>query len=104
IVPTGLENQWRSELNLRCGLEKVPNFEVRIVTFDQLPDIGANSPDFVVVDEAHQVIRGELFDEIRALTDPNRCANLLLLSATPVLGNEAGFHALLHLLDPVVYR
>ena len=66
-----------------------------------------------MVDKAHQLARwvGEparspaqkRFEALRTLvTDPR--TGLLLLSATPTLhSDEAGFQALLHLLDPVVY-
>jgi len=103
IVPKAIESQWRSELRLRCGLDKFRDLTVDLVTYDRLLKAELGSPDFVVIDEAHRVIRGDLLEKICELTDPNRCPNLLLLSATPVLGNETGFHLLLHLLDPVLY-
>lgn len=103
IVPEGIERQWRSELRLRCGLEKFPYLQIDIISYGRVLRSDLGSLDFIVIDEAHRVIQGEIFDEIRRLTEPNLCPNLLLLSATPVLGNEAGFHAILHLLDPVLY-
>ena len=42
----------------------------------------------------------QIIERIKSLSIPEKCPGLLLLSATPVLGNEAGFLGLLHLLDP----
>jgi superfamily II DNA or RNA helicase len=66
-------------------------------------DFARACPDFVIVDEAHtctQLATGKQlrYELLRRLADnPDR--HLVLLSATPHSGNEAGFYKLLGLLD-----
>ncbi|MCP6406915.1 hypothetical protein NL481_28345, partial [Klebsiella pneumoniae] len=62
------------------------------------------APDILIVDEAHHLVgveAGPLASasaKLRVLAD--QAPVLLLLSATPALGDEARFLALLNLLDP----
>jgi ATP-dependent helicase HepA len=111
LVPGHLVRQWEAELAHRFRLAPFLGRSVRVLPHDaDLPKTEAVG--LVVVDEAHQLARwvGEparsparkRFEVIRTLvTDPR--TRLLLLSATPTLhSDEAGFQALLHLLDPVV--
>ena len=63
--------------------------------------------DLLVVDEAHHLTRAGAADsstleQLAQLAHGAR--EVLLLSATPVRSNEAGFLDLLHLLDPANYR
>ncbi|GFO65881.1 hypothetical protein GMPD_38000 [Geomonas paludis] len=60
------------------------------------------------MDEVHQLVKGinlrnpsARFEMVREAA--HRAERLLLVSATPVFGNEASFLAMLHLLDPVIY-
>ncbi len=61
--------------------------------------------DLLVVDEAHHLSReGVDSQTYRSIAAAAISAErVLLLSATPVLHNEAGFLAMLHLLDPDTY-
>lgn len=106
IVPEGLVSQWTKELRDRCQVSsELYGHSVEVIAYSEALDWQGNSPDFIIVDEAHQIARDRrLFDRIRKISDPNHCSKLLLLSATPVLRNEEGFLSLLHLLDPLVYR
>lgn len=114
VTPQGLVEQWRQELAQRCSVNAAKyGHHVEIISLETLADWKGESPNFLVLDEAHQAVRGwqedaasparARFDKLRQLSDPVRCPKLLLLSATPVRNNEAGFLALLHLLDPAMY-
>ena len=113
IVPEGLADQWDAELNMRCQVGAEFGHCITIVTFEMLTEWDDEQPDLLVVDEAHQGVRGwsddksskfrMRFERLRQLSAPALCPKLLLLSATPIRRNEKGFLALLHLLDPAVY-
>lgn len=116
IVPETLVGQWESELSERCQLGERFGHNITIIALERLaetPNEKLNA-GMVVVDEAHQAVQGwehpnnsslrTRFELLRAITAPETTPRLLLLSATPVRRNEEGFLALLHLLDPVVYK
>jgi ATP-dependent helicase HepA len=105
IAPESLVSQWESQLRERCQIGKKFGHRIEIVALGDAEGWNKFQPDFIIVDEAHQLSRKieGAYSTVRALSDPSLCPNLLLLSATPVLRNEGGFLALLHLLDPVVY-
>jgi ATP-dependent helicase HepA len=99
LTPDLLAHQWRDALTKRFDLGDVdvrPYHDITIYEQQRL--------DILVVDEAHRIVRGELYEAIRPLTHPGRTPYLLLLSATPVLHHERELLALLHLLDPDIYR
>ncbi|MCC7065849.1 MAG: hypothetical protein IT456_23785, partial [Planctomycetes bacterium] len=111
LVPPHLVRQWEAELQNRFRLGPLLGDTIHVVSHGA--DLGVYGPvGFVVVDEAHQVAHWvaaghqerNWFDTLcRMVADPG--IRLLLLSATPTLhSNEVGFQALLHLLDPVVYK
>jgi len=105
IAPQALIPQWEGQLRDRCQLSADYGHEIFFAALEEIEDWDEFQPDFIVVDEAHQLAKagGGAFSAVRRLSDPKRCRNLLLLSATPVLRNESGFLSLLHLLDPAVY-
>ena len=115
IVPETLVWQWESELCDRCQLGERFGHNVRVVALEKLAETPHEQliAGMVVVDEAHQAVRGweqpehsklrKRFEVLRSITAPQIAPRLLLLSATPVRRNEDGFLALLHLLDPAVY-
>ena len=115
IVPETLVGQWESELCDRCQLGEHFGHNVTVVALEKLADTPREQliAGMVVVDEAHQAVRGweqsedselrKRFEVLRTITAPKIASRLLLLSATPVRRNEDGFLALLHLLDPAVY-
>jgi ATP-dependent helicase HepA len=105
IAPESLVSQWEVQLRDRCQIGKEFGHQIEIVALGDIEGWDGFQPDFIIVDEAHQLTRRDDggFSTVRRLSDPLRCRNLLLLSATPVLRNERGFLALLHLLDPTVY-
>ncbi len=104
-VPPHLCEQWRSELVNKLRLDQFgESFECCAH-----PDLAgvSRSPDVLVIDEAHHLVgvqSGPLSLAAERLRDLARDAPvLLLLSATPALGEEAKFLALLNLLDPLTH-
>lgn len=107
LVPQHLRHQWATELadRFRPGVSLDGWIRIRpIEDNSKWPD---EPPQLVVIDEAHRVTRNgslekNLRDQIVGLA--HDASELLLLSATPVRSNEAGFLDLLHLLDPDHYQ
>lgn len=95
-VTTSLLLQWEEELQSKFGLELGSN--VIVIDHDALGSFEGHV-DFLVVDEAHRIVRGNpSFKTISRLS--KTCRRLLLLSATPLIGNERTFLDLLRWLDP----
>ena len=107
LVPEHLRHQWAVELTDRFRTGQFPDAWLRIRSLDDESRWPSGSVDLLVIDEAHRVTRnGPLTRGARQrIADIAHAADeLLLLSATPVRSNEAGFLDLLHLLDPAHYR
>lgn len=110
LVPKVLLHQWREELTCRFGLKDFLDDSVVILSQNEsLAEINTQlqTATMLVIDEAHHVAAetngnfSRLYDCLKAhATSIDR---ILLLSATPVLRNEAGFLRMLSLLDPVMY-
>lgn len=105
LVPEKLVSQWRSELQTRFYLDpSSPN--VQVLSYEASQNL-RRTPDFLVVDEAHRVVAtgGDDQDAVAVAIEElaHRVESLLLLSATPALGDEARLFGLLHLLDPSAY-
>lgn len=110
LVPAPLVRQWRQELVVRFGMMVFLDESVFV-----LPQVAGakqaaalTGATLVVVDEAHHVADpkgSEATLRLYALLQRAALSSerLLLLSATPIVRNEAGFLRMLHLLDPVVY-
>ncbi|MBM6431185.1 hypothetical protein JQC70_39130, partial [Burkholderia contaminans] len=100
-VPTHLCAQWREELGAKLRLDQFGT--IQIVPHADLANIEV-APAILVVDEAHHLVgvdSGPLAPaavKLRAMASETPV--VLLLSATPALGDEARFLALLNLLDP----
>lgn len=105
IAPRALIEQWKSQLRDRCQVGIGFGHDLEFLPLEEVAGWADFQPDFIILDEAHQLTRlnDGSFETLKRLSDPSRCPSLLLLSATPVLRNERGFLALLHLLDPVVH-
>lgn len=100
-APNHLLAQWDSELNSKLRLDQFDD-AFKICTHGDLANIEA-APDLLVVDEVHHLVgidAGPLQSSAVRLTElAKESSTLLLLSATPVLGDERRFLALLNLLD-----
>ncbi|WP_259967265.1 protein DpdE [Leisingera caerulea] len=109
IVPNALVGQWRGELASKFFLERYLDQIIHIVAFDNAERIAALLPEatMLVIDEAHHLTErkagsaNKIYNDVAAATPA--IDRVLLLSATPVLHNERGFLAMLHLLDPKTY-
>ncbi len=122
LAPPLLRRQWISELRLKFLIDDFPNAFISVLSHDD-PDswLGqSRRPDgttrprsevgLVVVDEVHHLAAlaggdadsSETYTRLAGLT--SAVPRLLLLSATPLLHNEQTFHAMLHLLDPDLYK
>ena len=110
VVPAHLVQQWRLELTSKFDVSE--NSPVQVFSEDQFveesEDLG--SVTMLVIDEAHRAAlrafdadagRRRLYEAFQALAA--NVPRLLLLSGTPVLHQEEGFLAMLHLLDPQGY-
>jgi ATP-dependent helicase HepA len=101
-APAHLCPQWRHELSTKLRLDQFGN-TVEVIAHPDLDRV-SRGPDILVVDEAHHLVGVEggalasAAARLRVLA--NDAPVLLLLSATPALGDEARFLALLNLLDP----
>ena len=113
IVPDSLIQQWTGELTERFHLEDQIGDSIHVVGHLDLDSITRHGRDagMVVIDEAHHVSAfahssdmksKTIFHAIVKATNPPE-RRVLLLSATPVLHNEAAFLAMLHLIDPLLY-
>jgi ATP-dependent helicase HepA len=107
LVPEHLRHQWAGELMERFRTDQLPGSVLQIRSLADDSRWPTESVDLLVIDEAHLVTRnGPLSPEVRQrIAELAHVADeLLLLSATPVRSNEAGFLDLLHLLDPTHYQ
>lgn len=110
IVLTALVYQWRRELSTRFGLGNKLDDHLHVIAHDDLDRLSQviGSAGMLVVDEAHYLSRQSTAQQrqVYALLESHarRVPRLLLLlSATPVLGNAEEFLQVLHLLDPVAF-
>jgi ATP-dependent helicase HepA len=109
VVPPHLMHQWEEELRSCFHLGGLLGDQVHLITLDEVGRHAA-APGMVIVDEAHHpaaLANSASPRDRQRYTELARIAGqaprLLLLSATPVLRNEDGFLAMLHLLDPAAY-
>jgi ATP-dependent helicase HepA len=110
VAPKVLHRQWQQELSARFHLEELLNESIHIIdmaTFNTENPLPFR-PDMLVIDEAHRVgawawdaEHEQQYASVNYLAQQSE--KLLLLSATPVTGNEKNFLAMLHLLDAKNY-
>ena len=107
VAPTTLLRQWERELREKFDIddERADVSFVEAADLEEL-DHEETALDLLIVDEAHHLVPrgGAAHDNYAALARvAHRAERLLLLTATPVLGDDAATLALLHLLDPATY-
>jgi ATP-dependent helicase HepA len=109
IVPEHLVVQWEDELASLFHIRDDLRVKVTSHGAEQFVDDPEYPPNFLVVDEAHQIAK-HAYEEARDASAywkvselAQKCRGVLLLSATPVIHNEDAFLAMLHLLDPVAH-
>ena len=103
VVPHHLIRQWTSELRTKFHLGCwIDSGQIRIESPECLNDGCPSNLGVLVVDEVHRVVADiECFHRLACWAE--NVDRLLLLSATPVLNNEAAFLRMLCLLDPEAY-
>ncbi|BEL10798.1 hypothetical protein Q0Z83_089890 [Actinoplanes sichuanensis] len=108
VAPAVLRRQWQTELRTKFFVDDFPDAILRI-TSHETPQRWHeyHGVDLVIVDEAHRLCRAQApgqtpYRELVALAHSTR--RLLLLSATPATARAETHLALLHLLDPNLYR
>lgn len=108
LAPEVLRRQWQDELLTKFFIDDFPKATVKISSHDY-PDKWAayHGYDLVVVDEVHFMTRSgdpevAPYPQLAALA--RSVDRLLLLSATPSTASADRQFALLHLLDPDMYR
>lgn len=107
IAPDHLREQWATELLETFRTGAYADAWLRIRSHENESTWPTEPVDLLVVDEAHHFTRTGHFPEStrsRLTSMAHSAEALLLLSATPVRSNEAGFLDLLHLIDPKHYR
>lgn len=100
LVPRPLVKQWRRELLDRCDLRDFAA-QIEFSSHDEHSE-EAIPPDLLIVDEAHNLL-GDHGAMARLLPLAHAAPRLLLLSATPALGDPRQLLDLLHVLDPGAY-
>jgi len=108
IAPDTLRRQWQRELKERFFVDDFPRAVLRIGAHET-PGRWSDYAgfDLLVVDEAHRLVdvadpTVSPYAELVAVA--HSTPRVLLLSATPVVWHEHTYLALLHLLDPHMYR
>lgn len=107
LAPDHLREQWAAELLDRFRVDEFADAWLRIRSHRDEATWPDQPVDLLVVDEAHHATRTGLLSATarqRIVELAHEAEALLLLSATPVRSNEAGFLDLLHLLDPENYK
>lgn len=110
-VPATLVDQWKQELTERFHLGELFESNLFVVEHDFLHQaLSEHAPEIVVIDEVHQISqwawssRQELKQAYLGVSETSHNAETcLLLSGTPLIGNEINFLAMLHLLSPEEY-
>ncbi len=110
-VPRGLVDQWRAELTERFYLGDLLGNQIFVCPHDKLLGaVGMATPTMIVIDEAHLIApwawselenQSSAFEQIASSSAAAHCC--LLLSGTPLTGNETNFLAMLHILAPESY-
>lgn len=111
IVPRPLKHQWRQELSNRFLLSDYLDDSIVVICHDEVAKLREEllKAKMLVIDEVHHIAKQYVNDlKETILCDYiikacHKAERLLLLSATPVIGNEKGFLFTLHLLDPSIY-
>ena len=110
-VPEALVFQWKKELSERFFLSELYDINLYICSHEELSEnLKLYKPTITIIDEVHQIspkawsenesIQKEYIDIAKGI---HNSQSTLLLSGTPLIGNEKNFLAMLHLLTPDAY-
>lgn len=103
VSPKELVQQWRFELEDKFIISEFPD-RVSVVSTSEFQTLNCDASDvqLLVVDEAHALVSGSFSSKLTEFA--NASPRLMLLSATPSLGNPEILLNLLRLIDPDCYR
>ena len=101
VAPNPLVQQWRQELEQKFSIDEFPD-RVQVLSIEEAQFISDRNFALLVIDEAHHLVITETPRYIERLA--NASPRLLLLSATPALGNSDVLFRLLKLIDPDRYK
>lgn len=102
LAPSHLVPQWKMELARRFDIDPGDDHRVQVYTHDDIDAI-KKQPELLVIDEAHHLVRGDKRRRDKAARLSVKTPRLLLLSATPVIGQERELLTLLSWLEPHLY-
>lgn len=110
-VPASLKAQWLEELENRFYLGDLLGTKILLCVHDQMADLlSLSDPTLVIIDEAHLITPWAIEEDLGRTSDFSIVATAtkkadisLLLSGTPLNGNESNFNAMLHLITPDSY-
>jgi ATP-dependent helicase HepA len=107
LIPAHMVEQWRRELLEKFHIDEFGLSACEVAPYERAIDAGL-SPDLLIVDEAHHVVMGGTMAESMPVQSAiarlaTAVPRLLLLSATPPVGEEDRLFGLVHLLDPALY-
>lgn len=106
LAPAALIGQWEEELDTKHLVGDFPEARIEVIDVSRVKAYSdQGGVGLVIVDEVHRIAQTPAqapFESVRRLA--HRSERLLLLSATPILHNEQGFLAMLHLLAPDIYK
>jgi ATP-dependent helicase HepA len=100
LVPERLMKQWERELVSKFATDEFTG-RVHVFDVDRLNFLPIDPPDLLVIDEAHHVVASQVPHALLKLAI--RTPRLLLLSATPALGQTEVLLRLLRIIDPDGY-
>ncbi|WP_068546526.1 protein DpdE [Thalassotalea crassostreae] len=111
-VPDPLVEQWKNELEERFFLDALYDDTVFICSHSNISKVLLdNTPTVLVIDEAHLISPLAWSDKLTEKYKYDQIADAaknsetcLLLSGTPLTGNENNFLSMLHLLSPESYE
>ncbi|MDC1351455.1 protein DpdE [Oceanospirillaceae bacterium] len=111
-VPAALIPQWELELKNRFHLGELIDKTLLICSHEVLAEMLAGiEPHILIIDEAHLIAplawskEPERLADYRAIAKAsNNAEACLLLSGTPISGNETNLLAMLHLLAPEIHE
>ncbi len=111
VVPQYLLEQWHQELENKFYISHFPD-RVKVVAVEDLQKINRNADiNFLILDQADKIAAmAYSFDASQRQGFAiykhiaHKCDRLLLLSSTTLLNHERDYLAMLHLLDPDIYR
>ncbi len=111
-VPDTLVEQWKQELRERFYLAELFETQIIICPHESLSKVLKTfRTSMLIIDEAHQIAQWAWSENTKQNSNfkyiaevSNNCDACLLLSGTPLNGNERNFLAMLHLLSSDKYE